>query len=140
MSGKNDKLLVLRTLMPCIRDMARSGLRALNVRIVLKAWIPPAPHSEATKLISDTCSETIATKSFRCWYSLLNDVQFVKPISLVLFSFKYICHIDFACKLYMYDVSYIYCIATPQISLKINKLWNYINSYNGTISLKVNCT
>lgn len=44
----------VRTLMPCIRDMARSGLSALNVRIVLKACIPPAPASEATKLISDT--------------------------------------------------------------------------------------
>jgi len=44
----------VRTRMPCIRDMARSGLSALNVRIVLKAWIPPAPTSEATKLISDT--------------------------------------------------------------------------------------
>lgn len=44
----------LRTLIPCIRDMARSGLSALSVRIVLKAWIPPAPTSEATKLMRDT--------------------------------------------------------------------------------------
>ena len=31
------EMIILRTLMPCIRDMARSGLSALNVRIVLKA-------------------------------------------------------------------------------------------------------
>jgi hypothetical protein len=34
--------------------MARSGLSALSVRIVLKAWIPPAPQSEAIKLMRDT--------------------------------------------------------------------------------------
>lgn len=34
--------------------MARSGLSALRVRIVLKAWIPPAPQSEAMKLMRDT--------------------------------------------------------------------------------------
>lgn len=44
----------VRTLMPCIRDMARSGLKARSVRIVLNAWMPPAPQSEATKLINDT--------------------------------------------------------------------------------------
>lgn len=44
----------LRTLIPCIRDMARSGLSALSVRIVLKAWMPPAPTSEAMKLMRDT--------------------------------------------------------------------------------------
>lgn len=61
--GNFCKLFVgrLRTLMPCIRDMARRGLSALNVRIVLKAWIPPAPASEATKLISDTCQDTLNT-------------------------------------------------------------------------------
>ena len=42
--------------MPCMRDMARSGLSALSVRMVLKAWMPPAPSSEAVKLISDTCN------------------------------------------------------------------------------------
>lgn len=45
---------VVRTLMPCIRDIARNGLNARSVRIVLNAWMPPAPHSEATKLINDT--------------------------------------------------------------------------------------
>lgn len=44
----------LLTLIPCIRDMARRGLSALSVRIVLKAWIPPAPQSEAIKLMRDT--------------------------------------------------------------------------------------
>jgi hypothetical protein len=34
--------------------MALSGLSALNVRMVLKAWMPPAPNSEARKLINDT--------------------------------------------------------------------------------------
>lgn len=43
------------TRMPCIRDMALRGLRARSVRIVLNAWIPPAPSREAMKLISDTC-------------------------------------------------------------------------------------
>ena len=42
--------------MPCMRDMARSGRSALSVRMVLKAWMPPAPSSEAVKLISDTCN------------------------------------------------------------------------------------
>lgn len=46
-----------RTLMPCILDMALSGRRARKVRIVLKAWIPPAPNKEATKLMSDTWSD-----------------------------------------------------------------------------------
>lgn len=40
--------------MPCILDMALSGLSALSVLMVLKAWMPPAPSSEAVKLISDT--------------------------------------------------------------------------------------
>ena len=44
------------TLMPCMRDMARSGRSALSVLMVLKAWMPPAPSSEAVKLISDTCN------------------------------------------------------------------------------------
>lgn len=56
----------LRTLMPCIRDMARSGRRARNVRIVLKAWMPPAPQSEATKLISDTCAYRVITHIHYC--------------------------------------------------------------------------
>lgn len=42
------------TLIPCIRDIARRGLKALSVLMVLNAWIPPAPHRDATKLISDT--------------------------------------------------------------------------------------
>ena len=42
--------------MPCMRDMARSGRSALSVLMVLKAWMPPAPSSEAVKLISDTCN------------------------------------------------------------------------------------
>lgn len=42
--------------MPCMRDMALSGRSALSVRMVLKAWMPPAPSSEAVKLISDTCN------------------------------------------------------------------------------------
>ena len=42
------------TRMPCIRDIALRGLRALKVRIVLNAWIPPAPSSEAVKLIRET--------------------------------------------------------------------------------------
>ena len=41
--------------MPCILDIALRGLRALKVRIVLKAWIPPAPSREAVKLIRETC-------------------------------------------------------------------------------------
>ena len=44
----------LLTLMPCILDMALKGLKALNVRIVLNAWIPPAPSKDAVKLIRDT--------------------------------------------------------------------------------------
>lgn len=44
-----------RTLIPCIRAIARKGLKALKVLIVLNAWIPLAPHIEATKFISDTC-------------------------------------------------------------------------------------
>ena len=43
--------------MPCILDIALRGLRALRVLIVLKAWIPPAPRSDAVKLISDTCTK-----------------------------------------------------------------------------------
>ncbi len=42
--------------MPCILDMALRGLRALRVLMVLKAWIPPAPSSDAVKLIRDTCT------------------------------------------------------------------------------------
>ena len=42
------------TLIPCIRDMALSGLSALSVLMVLNAWMPPAPNSDAVKLISDT--------------------------------------------------------------------------------------
>lgn len=42
------------TLIPCILDNARKGLNALNVLMVLNAWIPPAPHKDATKLIKDT--------------------------------------------------------------------------------------
>lgn len=42
------------TLIPCILDMARSGRRALRVRIVLNACTPPAPAKPATKLIRDT--------------------------------------------------------------------------------------
>ena len=42
------------TLMPCILDMALSGLKALRVRMVLKAWIPPAPSNDAVKFISET--------------------------------------------------------------------------------------
>ncbi len=34
--------------------MALRGLSALSVRIVLKAWIPPTPNSDAVKLISET--------------------------------------------------------------------------------------
>lgn len=45
----------LHTRIPCILDIALSGLRALRVRIVLKAWIPPAPQSDAMKLMRDTC-------------------------------------------------------------------------------------
>ncbi len=41
--------------MPCILDIALSGLSALSVRMVLKAWTPPAPSREAVKLINDTC-------------------------------------------------------------------------------------
>ena len=42
------------TLIPCIRDIALNGRRALSVRMVLNAWIPPAPSSEAVKLMRDT--------------------------------------------------------------------------------------
>lgn len=42
------------TLIPCILDIALSGRNALRVRMVLNAWIPPAPQSEAMKLIRDT--------------------------------------------------------------------------------------
>ena len=42
------------TLMPCILDIALSGLRALRVLIVRKAWMPPAPSREAVKFIRDT--------------------------------------------------------------------------------------
>ena len=46
--------LVPPTLIPCILDMARRGLRALRVLMVLKAWIPPAPRRDAVKLMRDT--------------------------------------------------------------------------------------
>ena len=49
-----DRLMLVRTLMPCILDMALRGLRALKVLMVLKAWMPPAPSRDAVKLISDT--------------------------------------------------------------------------------------
>ena len=42
------------TLIPCILDMALNGRRALSVRMVLNAWIPPAPKREAVKLMRDT--------------------------------------------------------------------------------------
>lgn len=42
------------TLIPCILDIALKGRNALSVLIVLNAWIPPAPQSEAMKLIKDT--------------------------------------------------------------------------------------
>ena len=42
------------TLIPCILDIARRGLRALRVLMVLKAWMPPAPSRDAVKLMSDT--------------------------------------------------------------------------------------
>ena len=43
--------------MPCIRDIALSGRNALSVLIVLNAWIPPAPNSDAVKLINETFFE-----------------------------------------------------------------------------------
>ena len=49
--------------MPCMRDMALSGRSALSVRMVLKAWMPPAPSSEAVKLISDTCNVLVVELS-----------------------------------------------------------------------------
>jgi len=48
------------TRIPCILDMALSGLRARRVRMVLNAWIPPAPSSEAVKLINDTYSRWVS--------------------------------------------------------------------------------
>jgi hypothetical protein len=51
------------TLIPCILDMARSGLSARSVRIVLKAWMPPTPAKEAVKLISDTYNSRSACKN-----------------------------------------------------------------------------
>ena len=42
------------TLIPCILDIALKGRSALKVRMVLKAWTPPAPASAATKLMSET--------------------------------------------------------------------------------------
>ena len=63
--------------MPCMRDMALSGRSALSVRMVLKAWMPPAPSSEAVKLISDTCNVLVlvlvvelSTKFRECVYSI----------------------------------------------------------------------
>ena len=47
-------LVDVLTLIPCILDMALSGLRALSVRIVLNVWNPPAPTKDAVKLINDT--------------------------------------------------------------------------------------
>ena len=44
----------LFTLIPCIRDIALRGRSALSVRIVLNAWMPPAPTSEAVKLMRET--------------------------------------------------------------------------------------
>ena len=58
-------VLVVRTLIPCILDMALSGLRALSVRMVLKACTPPAPSREAVKLINDTCAKKAAAKGRR---------------------------------------------------------------------------
>ena len=43
--------------MPCIRDMALKGLKALRVRMVLKSCMPPAPSRDAVKLISETCTK-----------------------------------------------------------------------------------
>ena len=51
--------LLMLTLIPCIRDMALSGLSALSVLMVLNAWMPPAPNSDAVKLISDTCLSVV---------------------------------------------------------------------------------
>lgn len=62
--------------MPCIRDMARNGLRALKVLIVLKAWIPPAPRSEAIKLISDTYLTIVKPKIFRIVFFFLKSIIF----------------------------------------------------------------
>ena len=42
------------TRIPCIRDMALRGRSALRVRIVLNAWMPPAPSSDAVKLMRET--------------------------------------------------------------------------------------
>lgn len=42
------------TLIPCILDIALKGRNALRVLMVLNAWIPPAPQSEAMKFIKDT--------------------------------------------------------------------------------------
>lgn len=48
------KSLLKPTLIPCILDIARRGLRALRVLMVLKAWMPPAPSRDAVKLMRDT--------------------------------------------------------------------------------------
>ena len=52
------------TLIPCILDMALSGLSARSVRMVLKACTPPAPSREAVKLINDTCAPRGRKKGF----------------------------------------------------------------------------
>ena len=46
------------TFMPSILAMARSGLNALSVRIVLKIGMLPAPSNEAPKLMSETATMT----------------------------------------------------------------------------------
>ena len=50
------------TLIPCIRDIALNGRRALRVRMVLNAWIPPAPSREAVKLMRDTYHQSTIGK------------------------------------------------------------------------------
>lgn len=70
----------IRTLMPCIRDMARNGLNARSVRIVLNAWMPPAPQSEATKLINDTY-ESYNEKTNKQTNAMKRNVRFNAEIS-----------------------------------------------------------
>ena len=48
------KRSVILTRIPWNRDKALSGLSARSVRIVLKAWILPAPNQLATKLTIET--------------------------------------------------------------------------------------
>ena len=57
-TGRAPTRALTTTFMPSIFAMARKGLRALKVRIVLKMGMLPAPNRLAPKLMSETDTMT----------------------------------------------------------------------------------